>query len=65
MPDQSQGKIGENQMEPESVESKPDLDDPILAALIKRYGFTPQQAIETTLYLQRSKRKKYREKELV
>ena len=51
MPDQSQGKIGENQMDPESVESKPDLDDPIFAALIKRYGFTPQQAMEMALYL--------------
>jgi hypothetical protein len=51
MSDESQDEIGENLVEPESVASLYDLDDPILAASIKRYGFTPQQAEEMSLYL--------------
>ena len=35
----------------ESAESDTYSDDPALAALIKRYGLTPQQVKEMALYL--------------
>ena len=41
----------------ESAELDSQSDDPAFAAMVKRYGFTPQQAKEVMLYLQRNKRK--------
>ena len=49
MSDETPVEIPENQQEPEVIET--DSDDPALAAMVKRYGWTPQQAEESTLYL--------------
>jgi hypothetical protein len=35
----------------ETTEPDTYSDDPVFASLIKRYGFTPQQAEESRLYL--------------
>jgi hypothetical protein len=49
MSDESSVEISENQQEPETAESG--SDDPAFAAMVKRYGLTPQQTKESTLYL--------------
>jgi len=51
MSEKSTVEIPENQQELDLDESEPDLDDPAFAAMVKRYGFTPQQEKEMSLYL--------------
>ena len=49
MSDETPVEIPENQQEPEATES--DSDDPAQTAMVKWYGWTRQEAKESTLYL--------------
>jgi len=51
MSEESPDEIPENRQELDVSESESCLDDPAFAAMVKRYGFTPQQAREAMLYL--------------
>ena len=51
MSDESPVEIPENQQDLDVSESDSDLDDPAFAAMVKRYGWTPQQARAATMYL--------------
>jgi hypothetical protein len=46
-----QQELEESALESESGDSEASPEDPAQAAMIKRYGFTPQQAEESKLYL--------------
>ena len=48
---EQQQELEESALESASGDSEASAEDPAQAAMIKRYGFTPQQAEESKLFL--------------